>query len=210
MNNKSRKFLDPLYGGIQGVSNPSVRLSSIMKEFPVIASLCNEREVEDLLISNVRLAYIMCGEMKDLPDLIDKIKSASISPLIYLDLINGLSAKEGAVDFIKYYTDAPGIVTTKSNQIIRAHELGLYGVQRYFVYDAFSLSIVKRQIKVSKADMIEILPGVVLDAIRYFSSDLKTPLVVGGFVNNKKRLEDAIHAGAIGVSSSLPQLWFNM
>ena len=40
------------------------------------------------------------------------MKQAGKMALVHLDLINGLSAKDVAVDFIKKYTKADGIIST--------------------------------------------------------------------------------------------------
>ncbi len=40
-----------------------------------------------------------------------------------MGFIDGLSLKDSAVDFVKYYTSAVGIVITKSNQVRRAKSL---------------------------------------------------------------------------------------
>lgn len=206
----SLKTKDVLDGGIINIKDPAERLKEAFREFPVIASLCREEDIGELEISNVKLAYIMCGGFNILPEIINRVKKAGISPIVYLDFINGLSAREGAVDFVKYYTDAEAILTTRSNQVNRAHDLGMYAIQRYFVYDIFSLSTLRTQIASSKADMIEILPGVVLDAIKYLSERIDKPLMVGGFVNNQERLEAAMRAGAVGTSSSLQKMWHQL
>ena len=54
--------------------------------------------------------------------------------LVHLDLINGLSARM-CVDFIKKYTKADGIISTKPALIKHAGEIGLTSVLRLFVID---------------------------------------------------------------------------
>ena len=101
-------------------------LKNILAKNPIIASLCRESDLDDLCLSNVRIAFILYGDLQSLPSIASRIKKANILPFIHIDFIDGLSAKEAAVDFIKYYTCAAGIVTTKNAQIKRARTLELY------------------------------------------------------------------------------------
>ena len=70
--------------------------------------------------------------------------------MVHIDLINGLSSKEITVDFIKKYTNADGIISTKPTLIKRARELSLYTILRLFVIDSIAyekqagLSLTKR------------------------------------------------------------------
>ena len=118
----------------------------------------------------------------------------------HIDFIDGLSAKEAAVDFIKYYTCAAGIVTTKNAQIKRARTLELYCIQRFFVFDAISQNNIRTQIAACNADAIEILPGVIPSVIRDLSSDCRLPFITGGFINSQKEVETALHCGASNIN----------
>lgn len=57
--------------------------------------------------------------------------------MVHIDLINGLSGKEIAVDFIQKFTRADGIITTKPALIKRARELELSTILRFFVIDSW-------------------------------------------------------------------------
>lgn len=183
-------------------------LTSILKKHRIIAALCKEQDLDDLCLSNVRAAFILCGDFKSLPDIVARIKKANIIPFVHIDFIDGLSAKEAAVDFVKYYTCADGIVTTKSNQVKRAHLLGLLAVQRYFVFDTIAMYNVKKQMSLTNADAVEILPGVIPEVNKYLSSDGEDPLIVGGFINTQEDIENAFKSGALSITTSIPGLWY--
>lgn len=87
-------------------------------------------------------------------------------PFVHADLIDGLSAREVAVDFIAAQPAAAGIISTKPALIRRARELGLCAVQRFFVLDSIALENLKRQLENTRPDSIEILPGVMPKVIR--------------------------------------------
>lgn len=183
-------------------------IKNILNCNPTIAALCKETDLDDLCLSNVKVAFILCGTLQSLPMMVEKIKKANIYPLVYIDFIDGLSTKDGAVDFVKYFTCADGIVTTKANQIKKAHSLQMIAVQRFFVFDTISQNNVKSQIQLSNADAVEVLPGVISSVTSFLATDSKIPLIVGGFVNTKKDIDNALSCGAIGITTSIPNLWF--
>lgn len=180
----------------------------ILKEHRIVAALCNEEELDDLCLSNVRIAFILCGDFKTLPDIASRIKKANIASFVHIDFIDGLSTKEAAVDFVKYYTCANGIVTTKSNQVKRAHALGLMAVQRYFVFDTIAMCNIKKQMSLTNADAVEVLPGVIPQVNKYLSSNGQNPLIVGGFINTPEDIENAFKSGALAITTSIANLWY--
>ncbi len=179
-----------------------------LKKHPIIASLCDTELANDLCLSNVKMAVIMCGDLKTLPEIIKTVSDAGIYTLVYLDFIEGLSGRDGAVDFVKYYTCADGIVTTKSNQVRRAHSLNLFAEQRYFVFDLISEKMIKKSIDSSYADFVEILPGTIEQVVRYMSKGLNKPLIVGGFINTESDIKNALSWGAAGITTSIPDIWY--
>ncbi len=112
-------------------------LQDIIKKNPVMAALCREEDLDDLCLSRVKLAYIFCGTLKTLPSIVERVRKARIIPFVYMDFIDGLSSKDSAVDFVKYYTNAAGIVTTKSNQVRRAKALEMLAIQRFLCLTPF-------------------------------------------------------------------------
>ena len=183
-------------------------LKKIIHKNPIIAALCRDSDLDDLCLSNVRIAFILYGDLQSLPSIASRIKKAGILPFIHLDFVDGLSAKEAAVDFIKYYTCAAGIVTTKNAQIKRARNLELYSIQRFFVFDAISQNNIRTQLTACNADAVEILPGVISSVIQDLSKDCQMPFITGGFINSQKEVENALHCGAAAITTSVPNLWF--
>lgn len=181
---------------------------AILRKNPVIAALCKEENLDDLCLSNVKVAFILCGDFKTLPGIVERVKAARILTFVYIDFVEGLSAKETAVDFVKHYTCADGIVTTKSNQVRRAHALDLLAIQRYFVFDTIAQYNIKKQISVSTADAVEILPGVIARVNQYISENGKEPLIVGGFISSEEDIKNALKSGAMAITTSVPGLWF--
>jgi Glycerol-3-phosphate responsive antiterminator (mRNA-binding) len=180
----------------------------VLKRKPIVAALCKESDLDDLCLSNVKMAVVLCGNIRTIPDIVKRIRDAKIYPFIHIDFIDGLSTSGAAVDFVKCYTCADGIVTTKVNQIKRANELKLASIHRFFVWDRISQDNIEHQMAQTHADVVEVLPGVIPSVIEGLSQKKKIPLIAGGFVNTQKDVELALQNGADAVTTSIVNLWF--
>ena len=127
--------------------------------------------------------------------------------VVHLDLIDGFSAKEIAVDAVHAFTGAEGIISTRGTQIKRAKQLGMTAIQRGFMLDSRSLSSFEAQIQTSKPDFVEILPGLLPKVIAELKARLDVPIIAGGFIHEKEDVIAAIQAGALAVSASRPEIW---
>jgi glycerol uptake operon antiterminator len=127
--------------------------------------------------------------------------------VIHLDLIEGFSSKEIAVDAIQKATNADGIISTRGALIKRAKQLGLAAVQRGFMLDSRSLNSFEQQIAQSKPDFVEILPGLLPKVIAQLKDRISAPIIAGGFIHEKEDVIAALQAGALAVSASSPKIW---
>ena len=73
---------------------------------PIIAAIKNDAELHQCLTCDSQVIFILYGDICNIADIVDTVKSAGKIALVHLDLIGGLNAKEIAVDFIKKYTRA--------------------------------------------------------------------------------------------------------
>ena len=126
--------------------------------------------------------------------------------MVHIDLIQGLSGKEAAVDFLKAQ-GADGIITTKPTLIRRAREIDLGAVLRFFIFDSLSLETMERTARECRPDLVEILPGIMPKIIARIHQALPIPLICGGLVAEKSDVLDALKSGALAVSTSDPSLW---
>lgn len=49
-----------------------------------------------------------------IPSIVEKVKGSGKLAFVHMDLIQGLSSKEAAVDYISKFTKADGIISTKA------------------------------------------------------------------------------------------------
>ncbi len=180
----------------------------IMDECPIIAAVKDYGGLKKCLESESKIVFVLFGDILNITNIIKTIKESGRIAIIHIDLINGLSSKEIAIDFIKNNTEADGIISTKQALIKHAKELGLYTVFRFFVIDSMAFENIKKQSETVKPDFIEILPGVMPKVIKRISSIASVPVIAGGLISDKEDVMAALSAGAISISSTNPEVWF--
>ena len=139
--------------------------------------------------------------------LVQQIKAADKVALVHIDLVEGLSNREIAVDALKELCDPDGIISTRPTQVRRARHLGMVTVQRGFILDSMSVTSLRSQLNIGKPDFIEILPGIMPRVITEMSQATPTPVIAGGLIKYKDEVLAAIRAGAIAVSTTCQAVW---
>ena len=128
--------------------------------------------------------------------------------LVHLDLVNGLSAKDVAVDFIKKYTKADGIISTKPALIKHAGEIGLTSVLRLFVIDSMAYENIQKHVKGARPDVIEVLPALMPKVVKKVCRISQIPVIAGGLVSDKEDVMSLLQVGVVSVSSTNKDIWF--
>jgi len=174
---------------------------------PVIAAAGNDEEFSLALKSDCRVVFLLTGNVLDIGTLTRRVHESGKLCVIHLDLIEGYSGKEIAVDAIHRETGAEGITSTRGALIRRARQLGMAAVQRGFMLDSRSLNSFEQQIQQSRPDFVEILPGLLPKVIATLKERVDVPIIAGGFIHEKEDVFAAISAGALAVSASSPKIW---
>jgi glycerol uptake operon antiterminator len=179
---------------------------------PVVAAIKDDTGLEMCLKSDVDAVFILYGDICTIADIVAKVKNAGKTAMVHMDLITGLSPKDISTDFIRKYTLADGIITTKGNLISHAKEIGLATVLRYFVLDSMALINIERQShqnRETQPDMIEILPGIIVPKmIRKICAMSRVPVICGGLIQEKEDVMHALASGAAAISTTSPDVWF--
>ena len=179
---------------------------------PIVAAVKDDSGLEMCLTSDVDAVFILYGDICTISDIVAKVKDTGKIAMVHMDLINGLSPRDISTDFIRKYTRADGIITTKSNLITHAKEIGLATVLRHFVLDSMALINIERQSHTSRdsqPDMIEILPGIIIPKmIRKICSMSRVPVICGGLIQDKEDVMHALASGATAISTTSSEVWF--
>ena len=182
-------------------------LLEIIADSPVIAAVKDEEGLDKSLRTDCRIIFILYGNICSLTTIVERIKSRDKLAIVHADLVQGLSAKIEAIDYIKNNTKADGILSTKGNLVKHAADIGLIGILRNFIIDSMAMENVKKQVELAHPDMIEIMPGIMPEIIEKLKNEIKLPLIAGGLISDKKDVIAALSAGADAVSTTKEELW---
>lgn len=174
---------------------------------PIIAAVKNDEWLEACKTTDCELIYILYGDICTIAEITKKVKDMGKIAIVHVDLIQGFSSKEVCVDFLKQFTLADGIISTKPFLIKRANELGLFTIQRFFMIDYITYANVKKQVKANNPDIIELMPAGLPKVIRYLREEVDKPVLASGLILDKEDVFGALGAGAIAVSTTNQEIW---
>ncbi|MEH7009264.1 glycerol-3-phosphate responsive antiterminator [Neobacillus niacini] len=127
--------------------------------------------------------------------------------IYHVDMIQGLMSNDQATEFICQEYKPFGLISTKSSVILKAKQKGVIAMQRIFLIDSHALEKSYKLIEKTQPDFIEVLPGAMPEIITEVSRHVKIPLFAGGFIRTVADIENALKAGAHGVTTSQKDLW---
>ncbi len=179
-----------------------------LEDSPIITAIKDDAGLEECLASDSRIVFILYGDIISIQDIVEKVKNAGKIAVIHMDLINGLTSKEIAVDFLKKYTKADGIITTKPVLIKYARELGFHTILRLFLLDSMAYESIEKQLKAAKPDAIEVLPAPMPKIVKKVCSLSPIPVIAGGLVSDKEDVVTLLQAGAICISTTDSKVWY--
>lgn len=182
-------------------------LLKLLEESPVIAAIKDDRAFQQGLDSSCKLVFLLYGNLISLPQRVQQAHAKDKLVLAHLDLIDGLQANRAGLDYLKEVVKIDGIISTKDSSISQANKLDLLTVQRFFALDSKSLANFKRSNPPSKADLVELIPGIMPRILKRFSQNYAVSLIAGGLIEDKTDIYRALDAGCLGVSTSKPELW---
>ena len=178
----------------------------LLEESPIIAAIKSWEGLEKSLKSECKVVFVLFGTICDIDQIVARIKDAGKVAIVHV--IQGLSTKRVAVDFIAHNTRADGIISTKNTLVERAKEMGLYAIQRTFVVDSIALDTLKKQIEMFRPDAVEIMPGVMPKILKIMREYTDIPLIAGGLLSDKKDVMAAFEAGTDAISATNEAVWY--
>lgn len=173
---------------------------------PIAAAIRTEKNFSTALRSDVDMIFLLHSNIMTVHQYVKEIHSAGKKAFVHVDFAEGIGKDRYGLEFLaKQGVD--GILTTRTNIVKAAKEYGLITVQRFFIVDSHSLGTSVDSIKISKPDIIEIMPGVVTKKIKEFAEKASMPIIAGGLVETVEEVRAALEAGADVVSTGEAELW---
>jgi len=174
---------------------------------PVIAAVRDLDAAPRAAASPVAAVFLLGGSILTLPPAAQMLREAGKRVFVHLDLCAGLGRDKAAVEWCRRVARADGLISTHPQLLREGASLGMATIQRLFLMDAGSLNSGIRLLKAHPPDFVEVLPGLVPKAITRLCSQLGRPVIAGGMVTEADEVRQALHAGAVAVSTSAQRLW---
>lgn len=174
---------------------------------PIAAAIRTDKDFSAALRSDVDVIFLLQSNIMTLNQCVKEIHSFGKKAFVHVDFAEGLGKDRFGLEFLaKQGVD--GILTTRTNLVRIAKDLGMITVQRFFIVDSHSVDTAVESIKISKPDIIEMMPGIVSKEISIFADKVKMPIIAGGLIEELSEVQAAIKAGATGVSTGNKDLWY--
>ena len=183
------------------------RLLRLIIDNPRIAGIKNDEEFRLVLQSSCRIVFVLYGSVMTISPMVRALKDLGKTVFVNVDLIEGFSARDVVIDYLKNTAHVDGILSSKAAMIKAAKAKELWAIHRFFLIDSFSYFNVKKQVAISKPDIIEIMPGCMPKVISWVVADIPLPVVAGGLVCDQDDAAAAMRAGAVAISSTNPDVW---
>ncbi len=177
-----------------------------LEKNPVIAAVRTEEGLAMALKSPVSHIFLLSSDVLSLKDKIKEAHSFGKKIFIHVDFTEGLGKDKVGLKVLHNFS-ADGIISTRTNIIKMAKDLGLLTVQRFFLVDSHSYDTAIESIKSAHPDMIEVMPGLVSREIKKFTASLKIPVIAGGLIETKEEIYEALSSGASAISTGKADLW---
>ncbi len=179
-------------------------LAETLLDEPVIAAVKTDDALTAALASPCSTVFLLASTLLNVGELVRRIHAAGKLAVVHIDLVDGLSAREVAVNSLIALCHPDGIISTHPSLIRRARHQGLLTIQRAFIPDSLSLNNLSGQLEQGKPDFVEILPGIMPRVITEISTRTRVPVIAGGLLRDKADVMAAMRAGASAVSTSAP------
>ena len=179
---------------------------SVFSNRRVCAAVRTREDFDYALESKVDVIFLLYSNILNMNSYIEKAHKAGKKIFIHMDFVEGVGKDRIGLEYLKNL-GVDGILTTRSNMIRAAKELGLVTIQRFFIVDSHSVDTAVESIRIAKPDVVEIMPGVVRKKIREFAEKVSTDILAGGLVEFEEDVDLAIEAGATAVSTADRELW---
>jgi glycerol uptake operon antiterminator len=174
---------------------------------PVIAAIKDAEGARDAAASPVGVVFVLGGSLEEIPAVMEILREGRKTVFLHADLIDGLGRSDAAVSYIAHAFRPEGLISTHRPMLRAATREGLLTIQRLFLLDSASLATGVGTISRDRPDIIELVPGVIPKAIRYFRTQTAAPIIAGGMITSREEALAALTAGAAAVSTSERPLW---
>lgn len=173
----------------------------------ILPAARNIKDLERLLQMDYEYIVILDTHIGHLQSIMKLVNQHKKKVFLHMELIHGIQSDAYGTEYICQEFKPYGIMSTKTNVILKAKQNGVIAVQRIFLLDSGSLTKSYSLLEKTKPDYIEVLPGAMPSVVEEVKTKTLIPILAGGFIRTVKDVKDAIKAGATAVTTSQKELW---
>ncbi|MGG3798700.1 glycerol-3-phosphate responsive antiterminator [Metabacillus fastidiosus] len=173
----------------------------------ILPASSNLKDFEKFLRSPFEIGVFLEMHIGQLKNINELAKHHGKKMIYHVDMIQGLRNDDYATEFICQEFKPYGLISTKSNVILKVKQKKVKAIQRIFLIDSHALEKSYRLVEKTKPDYIEILPGAMHWMIKEVKDRLETPIFAGGLIRTKEEVYKALEAGASAITTSKTELW---
>lgn len=173
----------------------------------ILPASSNMKDFERFLKSPFEIGVFLEMHIAQLKNVNAMAEAHGKKMLYHMDMIHGIKADDYSTEFICQEYKPYGLISTKSNVILKAKQKGVIAVQRVFLLDSHALEKSYKLLGKTQPDYIEVLPGLIPELIPEVNERVNIPLFAGGLIRTVQDVENALEAGAVAVTTSQKEIW---
>ncbi len=181
-------------------------LLEILKENPVIMSVDSDEAMESAIKCRSKVVMTIYGDVLSIVGIIRKLQRSGKIVFVNIDLIHGFAPKNPVIDFLEKFTKDIIIVSQKAILLKYAKDKGFTTVHRFFIVDSHAYRGIGKQVKISKADFINIAPAW-SQAVGWAIEQYDVKVIASGMVTTQATVDDNLKAGAVAVCTTNKEVW---
>jgi glycerol uptake operon antiterminator len=173
---------------------------------PCCAAITAPERLDTALASRTRIVFLLRADGLTIEPLIRRIHESGRLVAVHLDLVDGLRPDRAGVAWLAR-AGADAIISSQGQLMPAIRRDGAVAIHRLLLVRRSLLGTAVAAVLRSGADVVEVLPGVILPEVADRLPLLRVPLLAGGFIRTPEQARAALVAGARGVTTSSVGLW---
>ncbi len=177
-----------------------------LAESPCCAAITDPAHLEEALGSRVEIVFILRADGLTLAPTVRRIHAAGKLVAVHLDLVDGVSPDAAGIAWLSRM-GADAIISSRGHLMRTIRRAGPVAIHRLLLLRRSLVETALAAVSKSGADIVEVLPGVILPDVAPLLAGVTVPLLAGGFIRTFEEARLALAAGAAGVTTSSRSLW---
>lgn len=177
---------------------------------PIIPYVLADRSVDYGSLEGAGLVFLQGGDLTNMPEQLEPFRRGPLSDIplmLHIDLVAGIARDEAGLRYLATLGRISGIITVHHHLATVARRLGMMSVVRLFLHDGRAIERGLAVLKKSKADIVEMLPGVAAMEVAHEFRGLGIPLIAGGLIRTQETVDRILQGDCRAVSTSQQELW---